>query len=632
MNTPNALPRNHQRARCTFVVLSLSCLLAAPSALAQENKNLALSDGNWSDPNAWSPSGVPLAEDSIVNTGVNSRIIRLDSTETDANKQANPFRIANITNNSTSTMSVRTLSGTGNQWLNVTGNVVQDSTGTLEFMNVSQLNVTVDGNVDVLQGTLSLGSGTTAVNNFTVTGLTTVKSGALLDMRHGSRPFFNGGVELEAGSNMRHVNPNAAASFPRDTFSGLRGSGTFTVQNTDTTNRVNLMRFFQDSGTWDYAGNIVMDQQSTGALTTQLTRNGTDGAQILRGSIGNHSGATTIFGGVLAFAGDATLTSGNIQLNNTNSGAGSILGVSSTMTRSLGSGAGAIRLSGESAGFAAYDNDATVSLGASVVWDASNFTMTNLVLGHSSADSKVTLSSAIDLGDTTRSVVVHNGSAAVDGVLSGVLSGTGGFTKTGDGVLELSGNNTYSGALAVQAGVLALASTVGGAAAASSSVSVASGATLLLSQSDQVNNAAAVTLSGGTITRGTGVSEVFGNLNLTTGSFLDFGTGSAGTIGFGTYTPSALTALNIVNFTTGNTLIFKSDLSSSIETSAFVFSGSGGLGDYSWDSDTSTFTITAIPEASTFVAAAGLLAVLVWPARRRLLKDTKSLLGLRFSP
>jgi hypothetical protein len=194
MNTPNVLSRTHQRARCALFVLSLSCLLAAPAALAQENKNLALSDGNWSDPNAWSPSGVPLAVDSIVNTSTDTRIIRLDSTETDANKQANPFRIANITNNSTSTMSVRTLTLTGPQWLNVTGNVVQDSTGTLEFVNLNQLNVTVDGNVDVLQGTLSLGVGTAPVNNFIVTGLTTVKSGALLDMRYGSRPFFNGGV------------------------------------------------------------------------------------------------------------------------------------------------------------------------------------------------------------------------------------------------------------------------------------------------------------------------------------------------------------------------------------------------------------------------------------------------------
>ena len=45
--------------------------------------------------------------------------------------------------------------------------------------------------------------------------------------------------------------------------------------------------------------------------------------------------------------------------------------------------------------------------------------------------------------------------------------------------------------------------------------------------------------------------------------------------------------------------------------------------------DSVTFTVTAIPEPSTYVAAAGLLALFLWPIRRRLLKDVKSVLGLR---
>jgi hypothetical protein len=43
----------------------------------------------------------------------------------------------------------------------------------------------------------------------------------------------------------------------------------------------------------------------------------------------------------------------------------------------------------------------------------------------------------------------------------------------------------------------------------------------------------------------------------------------------------------------------------------------------------SYFTITAIPEPSTCLAAVGLLAVFLWPVRRRVIEDFRSVLGLR---
>ncbi|MGA1129078.1 MAG: hypothetical protein ACO3XN_03305, partial [Chthoniobacterales bacterium] len=142
----------------------------------------------------------------------------------------------------------------------------------------------------------------------------------------------------------------------------------------------------------------------------------------------------------------------------------------------------------------------------------------------------------------------------------------------------------------------------------------------------QVNNTATVSLSGGTITRGSGVSEVFGNLTVSSASFLDFGTGTTGTLSFGTYeTPSALLTVN--NFAPGNTLTFSSNLTSSISNGTlFSFDGQFTSG---WDSGSNTFTITAIPEPSAYLAAAGLLALLLWPSRRRLFKDAQSILGLR---
>ena len=85
-------------------------------------------------------------------------------------------------------------------------------------------------------------------------------------------------------------------------------------------------------------------------------------------------------------------------------------------------------------------------------------------------------------------------------------------------------------------------------------------------------------------------------------SFLDFGTGTAGNLTFGTYAPSALLTIN--NFAPGNALVFGSDLRSTINnTSLFQFNGGFTS---AWIDGNSTFTITAIPETSTYVAAIGL--------------------------
>lgn len=190
--------------------------------------------------------------------------------------------------------------------------------------------------------------------------------------------------------------------------------------------------------------------------------------------------------------------------------------------------------------------------------------------------------------------------------LAAAISGGGEVRQLGSGMTTLTGSNSYTGATTVAAGTLELDGE-GGAAGNTASVSVDAGAVLLVSRADQVADAASVTLSGGTILRGSGVSEVFGDLELAAASFLDFGTGAAGQLTFGDYTPSSL--LTVENFLPGNALAFvgAGDLSTAVtDTNLFVFADGAG---FATDFSGGTFTITAIPEPSGVVAWAMLLAM-----------------------
>jgi hypothetical protein len=123
-----------------------------------------------------------------------------------------------------------------------------------------------------------------------------------------------------------------------------------------------------------------------------------------------------------------------------------------------------------------------------------------------------------------------------------------------------------------------------------------------------VNNTAAVTLSGGTIAKeGGAISETFGALTLGANSTLDFGSGT-GNFTFSTYN-SAGFVLKFDNFNLGNSLTVTTG---SFSASQFNFNSFG----YTQATVGDGFTITAVPEPSTVLAALGLTGLMLWPMRR----------------
>jgi autotransporter-associated beta strand protein len=507
-------------------------------------------------------------------------------------------------------------------------------------LNIFGSNLTL-GAVDrtgglTFNGNISLGNDTTGVNQRTLTtavgtshtfggivsGNTSnllIKSGTGTLTLNGNNTF-NAGLQLNDGAIL--VGNNNAL-----------GTGTFQVQfdvvgtktlasasaanytignNINIFNNLTIGRSGDANGSLTLGGNVFLGDEVAQNRTLTLVGDHAIGGIIsgARGIVKQGAGQLTLSGNN-TFTGNIFIDNGTINLNGGALGAGTIeIGAGSG-----GAAAGALKVAAGS-----FSRGITVN---------SDVGAGDRTLEFANATGSATLSGTVALEKTVSAVV---GTSAATGVLSGVISGVGGLTKTGNGTLTLSGStaNSYSGLTTVSAGTLNLNKASGNAIAGATTIS--SGAVLLLSASNQVDSGATdvVTLSGGTIQRASGVSEVFGDLNVTANSFLDFSAGTGGTITFTglDYTPSAILSLRLLNFTQGSSLVFQNttDMSSLIG-SGFTFGGSGGFGGSTFSG--STFTITAIPEPSTYLAAAGLLAMCLWPVRRRLIKDAKSILGLR---
>jgi autotransporter-associated beta strand protein len=196
------------------------------------------------------------------------------------------------------------------------------------------------------------------------------------------------------------------------------------------------------------SGGIV---NSTG--TGAFTKNG--GGTLSLTAAGTYTGQTYANGGVLllnhanALPGGVGTTGGTSNLR---IGGNGLVGLGTgDFTRELGTGVSQVQWTG-GGGFAAFNADRVVNLGgagATVTWATGSFVPNGsaLYLGANSATHTVDFQNPIDLGSAVRTVEITNATAvAVDAIISGAISGTGGLTKNGDGTLALTAtNSSYTG-------------------------------------------------------------------------------------------------------------------------------------------------------------------------------------------
>ena len=212
------------------------------------------------------------------------------------------------------------------------------------------------------------------------------------------------------------------------------------------------------------------------------------------------------------------------------------------------------------------------------------------------------------------------------------------FTKAGSGSWTLSGASSYSGTTTVSNGTLGVDSAGSTTArlAGTSGITISTSGMLQLVNStstvstDRLNDAATLTLSGGTLNLG-GLSEGaagntgLGALTLTGTSKIDFGpTGTSNVIQFAGVT-SRTGTLQIIDWESGSDhLYFAGTVSSftSVYTSQSTvsFNGTSGFTTTQFGGYYEISGIAAVPEPSTLVGGFALTGLFGWNQRRRFSK------------
>lgn len=381
---------------------------------------------------------------------------------------------------------------TGSPTFNVT-NVNGTGVGTLTLGAIS------DGGLGY--GLTKTGAGILLLNGINTYGGVTNVSAGTLQLSKALGLYFNNPAQwtdaniiVNTGATLA-LNIGGSGEFSADNLKKLLSLGTATggfMDNStiqlDTTNAA--------------GGNFVYDQAITdtngSANKINLVKAGS-GTLTLTSS-NTYTGLTTISGGALA----GSISARNLILN------GGVYGTNGTFTRSLGSGDGQVRwVAGANGGFSAEGGALTVTLAAApnpLVWDSTPDFVSGagqLLFGSTTSDNVVTFTHNLNLNDpgsaVTRTVqVLDNTSSTSDKtVFSGTLSGGANATlaKTGAGVLELTGANTYSGPTTNTTGTLILS----GSNNSAGTTTLTSGTLQLNSSSNGGLASGLLTLTAGTL-------------------------------------------------------------------------------------------------------------------------------------
>jgi autotransporter-associated beta strand protein len=612
-------------------------------------------NNNISTPQNWVGDVLPAANSDIIWAGTTRLVVNVDiggpANTWTYNSTAGAFVISGaaftlsngMTNNSTATQTVNnaiTLTQ-AQTWNAASGNLILggniDNGGFL-WTITGGANTTANGIISGTGGLTKSGSGTLTLFGLnSYTGATIVSAG-VLNLRTAT------GVGTTAAGTT--VNSGAALQLQGGI---VVGNETLTLDGTGISNDGALRNI---SGNNSWAGNITINS------TTRINSDsGTLTLDVASGNAITGSNDNLQVGGV-----------GNVTINDiialgsgalTKDGTGTLtLNAANTYTGTTTVNAGVLNIGnsnglGTTAAGTTVANGATLQLQGNIVVGLETLNIRGTgasgqtgalvnVSGTNSYGGLLTLAGATTLSSNSGTLNLTNIgtitgatfgltiTGAGNGSISSIIgTTTGTLTKSGTGTWSLLGANTFTGATTVSGGTLTLANSSGSALGFTSGITVNSGATLLLGANNQINNAAQITLSGGTFAKGnfsegSASTAGMGALLLNAaGSHLDFGTGTVGVLTFASLTTGTFsltidgwtgTASTVGNGLTDR-LIFASNQSANL--SHFNFTGFAP-GAMQVDLGNGYFEIVAVPEAGTYCSGLIVLALILFHHRKQL--------------
>jgi autotransporter-associated beta strand protein len=251
------------------------------------------------------------------------------------------------------------------------------------------------------------------------------------------------------------------------------------------------------------------------------------------------------------------------------------------------SGSGTWTLSGNNT----YTGATTISTGTLTVSGGSAIANTSAVSVASGAVFNLAASEAVGSIAGAGSVMLNSntltaGADNTSKTFSGLMIGTGGFTKSGSGTLTLSGNNTYTGATTISMGTILISSTglLGGG---SYSGNITNSGTFIYSGTNNQTISGAITGTGALTHNASSTLSLSGNNSYSGGTTINTGTfviGHANAAGTGTITQTDGNSLLKID-TTG-TITNAMSVYNVLASQSATLSGAITVNNATWDIET----------------------------------------------